>query len=111
MSSIISMMQLKAIHLWNHPAGLKTVHFWAPTMKWGLVLAGIGDMKRSPDRLSVSQNTALTLTGLIWARWSMIVKPKNYLLAAVNLFLMTTGGIQLSRIYLYQRTLKQAGTG
>ncbi|KAG5520112.1 hypothetical protein PMAC_001188 [Pneumocystis sp. 'macacae'] len=65
----------------------------APTMKWGLVLAGIGDMKRSPDRLSVSQNTGstLTLTGLIWARWSMIVKPKNYLLAAVNLFLMITG--------------------
>ncbi|KAG4305128.1 hypothetical protein PORY_001298 [Pneumocystis oryctolagi] len=97
-----SAVQTKLIHLWNHPAGLKTVHFYGTDMsfKWALVLAGIGDMKRSPDRLSVSQNIALTLTGSIWTRWSMIIKPKNYLLAAVNLFLAITGSVQLSRIYL-----------
>ncbi|KAG4301541.1 hypothetical protein PCANB_001813 [Pneumocystis canis] len=106
MAFLINKIQSKIIYLWNHPAGIKTIHFWAPTMKWALVLAGIGDMKRSPDKLSVSQNMALTLTGSIWTRWSLIIRPKNYLLATVNLFLAITGGIQLSRIYLYRRGLK-----
>lgn len=30
--------------------------FWAPLMKWCLVAAGVKDLKRSPEKLSVSQN-------------------------------------------------------
>ncbi|WFD19998.1 acylpyruvate hydrolase [Malassezia caprae] len=37
-------------------------------MKWGLVLAGLGDLARPADKLSVSQNTALAVTGMIWVR-------------------------------------------
>jgi hypothetical protein len=33
---------IKKIIKWEHPAGPKTIHFWAPMMKWGLVGAGIG---------------------------------------------------------------------
>lgn len=110
MSSFASTAKNKFSRFLNHPSGLKTVHFWAPAMKWGLVLAGIGDLKRSSDKLSVSQNIALTLTGSIWTRWSMIIKPKNYLLATVNLFLAITGGIQLLRIYSYRQGLKRAGS-
>ena len=58
----------------NHPAGMivqnllvkfmllstvegpKTVFFWAPLMKWGLVAAGLKDLGRPADKLSVSQN-------------------------------------------------------
>jgi hypothetical protein len=51
----------------------------APIMKWALVIAGISDFTRPAEKLSVSQNVALTCTGLIWTRWCLIIKPKNYL--------------------------------
>ncbi|KAF3942212.1 hypothetical protein ABW19_dt0200218 [Dactylella cylindrospora] len=65
--------------LWNSEVGLKTVHFWAPVMKWGLVIAGISDFYRPAEKLSLTQNLALTATGSIWTRWCLIIKPKNYL--------------------------------
>jgi len=50
-------------------------------MKWAIVLAGISDLARPVEKLSVTQNGALTATGLIWTRWCLIIKPKNYLYA------------------------------
>ncbi|KAH7700586.1 Protein F53F10.3 [Aphelenchoides avenae] len=40
---------------WNHPAGPKTVFFWAPTIKWVLVGAGLADLARPAEKLSVYQ--------------------------------------------------------
>jgi mitochondrial pyruvate carrier 2 len=65
--------------MWDSPVGIKTVHFWAPVMKWALVLAGISDLSRPAEKLSVTQNGALTATGLIWTRWCFVIRPKNYL--------------------------------
>ncbi len=48
-------------------------------MKWGLVIAGISDLGRPAEKLSLTQNAALTATGIIWTRWCLIIKPKNYL--------------------------------
>ncbi|KAF3902408.1 hypothetical protein ABW20_dc0109630 [Dactylellina cionopaga] len=93
--------------LWNSEVGLKTVHFWAPVMKWGLVIAGISDFYRPPEKLSLTQNIALTATGTIWTRWCLIIKPKNYLLAAVNFFLAGVGTVQVSRILMYERQQKK----
>ncbi|OTA56807.1 UPF0041-domain-containing protein [Hypoxylon sp. EC38] len=92
--------------MWNSPVGLKTVHFWAPVMKWALVLAGISDFARPAEKLSVTQNGALTATGLIWTRWCFVITPKNYLLAAVNFFLGCVGITQLTRIALYRASQK-----
>ena len=39
-----------------HGTGPKTVFFWAPMMKWCLVLAGVKDLSRPADKLSMSQN-------------------------------------------------------
>jgi len=94
--------------LWNSPIGVKTVHFWAPVMKWALVIAGIGDFYRPAEKLSLTQNVALTCTGAIWTRWCLIIKPKNYLLAAVNFFLGCVGTVQVSRIFLYRRSVKES---
>jgi len=82
----------------NHPAGPKTVFFWAPLMKWCLVGAGIKDLGRPADKLSVSQNVALAATGFIWVRYSLVIKPVNYSLAAVNFFVGMSGLSQLARI-------------
>ena len=92
--------------MWDSPIGVKTVHFWAPVMKWGLVLAGISDFTRPAESLSLTQNGALTATGIIWTRWCLIIKPKNYLLAAVNFFLGIVGLVQVSRIVMYRRSLE-----
>ena len=37
-------------------SGPKTVFFWAPMMKWCLVAAGLKDLNRPAEKLSVSQN-------------------------------------------------------
>ncbi|KAG6002696.1 hypothetical protein E4U54_000816 [Claviceps lovelessii] len=121
---------------WESEVGVKTVHFWAPVMKWALVLAGVSDFARPAEKLSFTQNFALTCTGLIWTRWCLIIKPKNYLyvlfsvlssslcarepvtydmvglprynsLAAVNFFLGLVGVVQVSRILMYESAKKK----
>ncbi|KAL9108031.1 MAG: hypothetical protein Q9227_007137 [Pyrenula ochraceoflavens] len=47
----------------NSEIGPKTVHFWAPVMKWAIVLAGVSDFFRPAEKLSLTQNLALTATG------------------------------------------------
>ncbi|KAL0956133.1 hypothetical protein HGRIS_002299 [Hohenbuehelia grisea] len=86
----------------NHPAGPRTVFFWAPMMKWCLVAAGLKDLSRPADKLSVSQNVALAATGLIWVRYSLVITPVNYSLAAVNFFVGLSGLTQLGRIANYR---------
>ncbi|KAG8968762.1 Mitochondrial pyruvate carrier 2 [Tulasnella sp. 419] len=94
----------------NHPAGPKTVFFWAPMMKWGLVAAGLKDLGRPAEKLSVSQNFALAATGFIWVRYSFVITPVNYSLAAVNFFVGSTGLGQLYRIWDYRRKNPSAVT-
>lgn len=92
---------------WNHEAGLKTIHFWAPAWKWALVLAGITDYFRPPEKLSLNQSASLAATGMIWSRYSMVVIPKNWVLFSVNIALGITGMLQCIRIINYQQSLKE----
>ncbi|KAK3057227.1 hypothetical protein LTR09_002266 [Extremus antarcticus] len=90
----------------NSEVGPKTVHFWAPIMKWGLVLAGASDFTRPASQLSLTQNMALTCTGAIWTRWCFIIKPRNLFLASVNFLLFLVGATQTTRVLRYQSELK-----
>lgn len=47
--------------------------------QWAIVIAGISDFARPAEKLSLTQNVALTATGLIWTRWCFIIKPRNIL--------------------------------
>ncbi|KAJ3305384.1 Mitochondrial pyruvate carrier 2, partial [Gonapodya sp. JEL0774] len=76
----------------------KTIFFWAPLMKWALVIAGLADAARPPEKLSINQSTALFLTGAIWTRYSTVITPVNYSLMTVNMFVGATGLYQLYRI-------------
>lgn len=91
--------------LWEHEAGPKTVFFWAPAFKWGLVLAGLGDLNRPVETLSVPQSVSLAATGIIWSRYSLVIIPKNYSLFAVNIFVALTSLYQLGRAVKYQQSL------
>ncbi|XP_037542452.1 mitochondrial pyruvate carrier 2b [Nematolebias whitei] len=97
------MLPAKLRPLYNHPAGPKTVFFWAPMFKWGLVMAGLADMTRPADKLSTSQSAVLTATGLIWSRYSLVIIPKNWNLFAVNFFVGSAGASQLYRIWRYKQ--------
>ncbi|KAM9397647.1 mitochondrial pyruvate carrier 2-like [Salvelinus alpinus] len=92
---------------YNHPAGPKTVFFWAPVCKWGLVMAGMADMTRPADKLSLSQSGVLMTTGVIWSRYSLVIIPKNWGLFFVNGFLGLAGANQLVRIWMYQQEVKK----
>lgn len=99
--------------LWNHPAGPQTIFFWAPAFKWGLVIAGLGDLQRPANQLSVGQSSALAVTGVIWTRYSLAITPKNWSLFSVNLFVAITSIYQIARAINFQRqqeALAQAAT-
>ncbi|CAO3649219.1 unnamed protein product [Mucor fragilis] len=95
----------------NSPAGPKTIHFWAPTMKWGLVIAGLGDLQKPADQLSLSQNLSLGVTGLIWTRYGFVIIPKNYMVAAVNFSVFLTGMAQVGRIIYHRQTTQEKKEG
>jgi hypothetical protein len=46
----------------DHPAGPKTIHFWAPAMKWGLVVAGLADLGRPAEKISLGQTICTQIT-------------------------------------------------
>ncbi|KAB1212760.1 Mitochondrial pyruvate carrier 2 [Morella rubra] len=74
-----------------------TVHFWAPTFKWGISIANIADFAKPPEKLSYPQQIAVTATGVIWSRYSTVIIPKNWNLFSVNVAMAATGIYQLSR--------------
>ncbi|XP_039249801.1 uncharacterized protein LOC120327546 [Styela clava] len=91
---------------WNHPAGPKTVHFWSPVVKWGLVIAGMSDFTRPVEALSLNQSLSLAVTGSIWARYCLVIIPKNYFLCSCNVFLGATGITQVARIMIHRSKQK-----
>lgn len=81
----------------SHPAGPMTIFFWAPTTKWFLSANNLMDLNKPTEKISIAQQTALTLTGLIWTRYSFVITPVNYNLALVNIVLGTSSGYHLVR--------------
>ncbi|XP_049807258.1 uncharacterized protein LOC126249628 [Schistocerca nitens] len=96
--------------LWEHPAGPKTIFFWSPFFKWGLVIAGLSDLQRPVETISISQSSALAVTGMIWSRYCLVIIPKNYSLCSVNVFVALTGLYSLSRAIRHQLQLKEKGS-
>ncbi|XP_035720279.1 mitochondrial pyruvate carrier 2-like isoform X2 [Vespa mandarinia] len=84
-------------------SGPQTIFFWAPAVKWGLVIAGLGDLQRPADKISIGQSSSLAVTGVIWTRYSLAITPKNWSLFSVNFFVACTALYQISRAIKYQR--------
>jgi len=81
----------------THPAGPFYIHFWAPNFKWALSINNLLDYDRPVEKISTSMNSALTLTGCLFMRWSFVITPVNYSLFFVNLALATSSGYHLGR--------------
>jgi len=78
-------------------AGPFTVHFWAPMSKWLISGASFLDLDRPTDKVSITQYTALTATGLFFSRYAMLVTPINYMLCSVNVALFGSSAWHLGR--------------
>ena len=78
-------------------SGPFTIFFWAPTSKWLLSGNNLMDLNKPTDKISLAQQTALTCTGVIWARYAMVINPINYNLCIVNLALGLSSGYHLFR--------------
>ena len=74
--------------------------------KWGLVIAGISDLTRPAELLSVEQTLAIGSTGFIYSRFSMVIVPKNYTLLSVNVFVALTQSIQMFRLLRYKNAMR-----
>lgn len=70
------------------------------------MIAGLGDLSRPANQLSIGQSSSLLATGLIWSRYSLVIIPKNYSLFSVNVFVALVQLIQLGRAYNYSLTQK-----
>jgi len=81
----------------EHPAGPFYIHFWAPNFKWALSINNLMDYDRPVEKISLSMNSALTLTGCLFMRWSFVITPVNYSLFFVNLALAGSSGYLLGR--------------
>mmetsp|Transcript_58777 Transcript_58777/g.118058 ORF Transcript_58777/g.118058 Transcript_58777/m.118058 type:complete len:260 (+) Transcript_58777:40-819(+) len=78
-------------------AGPFTTHFWAPMSKWAISGASFMDLNRPTDQVSLAQYTALTLTGLFFSRYGLLVTPVNYTLTSVNIALFGSSSWHLGR--------------
>ncbi|XP_066472482.1 mitochondrial pyruvate carrier 1 [Tiliqua scincoides] len=59
-------------------------HFWGPVANWGLPIAAINDMKKSPEIISGRMTFALCCYSLTFMRFAYKVQPRNWLLFACH---------------------------
>ncbi|XP_076685830.1 mitochondrial pyruvate carrier 2 [Andrena cerasifolii] len=102
MIGVASILPKKIRPIFLHAAGPTTIFFWAPTFKWALVIAGIGDLNRPPNTISLTQTASLMISGAIWSRYSLVITPKNYNLFSVNVFTSLTGMYNFIRGLRYE---------
>ena len=55
------------------------------------------DLNRPTDTISLPQYSALTLTGLFFTRYAILVRPANYMLCSVNIALFGSSSWHLGR--------------
>uniref|UniRef100_A0AAY5KTD3 Mitochondrial pyruvate carrier n=1 Tax=Esox lucius TaxID=8010 RepID=A0AAY5KTD3_ESOLU len=85
-----------------------TSHFWGPVANWGLPIAAISDMKKSPEIISGRMTFALTCYSLLFMRFAYKVQPRNWLLFACHLTNETAQIIQGSRLIKYNMEKKSS---
>merc|ERR1712039_1078473 len=79
------------------PAGPFYIHFWAPNFKWALAMNNLMDYNRPTENISLSMNSALTLSGTIFMRWAFVITPVSYSLFLVNAVIAASSSYHLAR--------------
>lgn len=74
-----------------------TIHPWPPASKLAISGASMLELDRPTDKISLSQYSALTLTGMIFSGYGLVVTPVNYPLTCVNILLFGSSAWHLGR--------------
>ncbi|XP_040285232.1 mitochondrial pyruvate carrier 1 [Bufo bufo] len=86
---------------------LMSTHFWGPVANWGLPIAAINDMKKSPEIISGRMTFALTCYSLLFMRFAYKVQPRNWLLFACHLTNECAQLVQGSRLINFNMSKKE----
>uniref|UniRef100_A0A8I5T702 Mitochondrial pyruvate carrier n=6 Tax=Hominoidea TaxID=314295 RepID=A0A8I5T702_PONAB len=86
--------------------GLPHEHFWGPVANWGLPIAAINDMKKSPEIISGRMTFALCCYSLTFMRFAYKVQPRNWLLFACHATNEVAQLIQGGRLIKHEMTKK-----
>ena len=81
----------------DSPAGPFTIHPWPPMTKLAISGTSLLELNRPTDKISLTQYSALTLTGFIFSFYGLFVTPINYPLTCVNILLFGSSFYHLSR--------------
>jgi mitochondrial pyruvate carrier 2 len=84
-------------NIMTHEAGPFTIFFWAPTSKWAFSYTNLVDLEKPLEKISIPQMSALTLTGILFTRFSFVISPVNYNLAIVNVAMGGSSAYHLMR--------------
>ena len=74
-----------------------TIHPWPPMTKLAISGTSLLELNRPTDKISLSQYSALTVTGALFSRYGLVVTPINYPLTCVNILLFASSFYHLSR--------------
>uniref|UniRef100_A0A3Q1F173 Mitochondrial pyruvate carrier n=1 Tax=Acanthochromis polyacanthus TaxID=80966 RepID=A0A3Q1F173_9TELE len=85
---------------------LMSTHFWGPVANWGLPIAAITDMKKSPEIISGRMTFALCCYSLVFMRFAYKVQPRNWLLFACHMTNESAQLIQASRLIKHKMEKK-----
>uniref|UniRef100_H0ZGQ7 Mitochondrial pyruvate carrier n=2 Tax=Estrildinae TaxID=40155 RepID=H0ZGQ7_TAEGU len=86
--------------------GLPDEHFWGPVANWGLPVAAINDMKKSPEIISGRMTFALCCYSLAFMRFAYKVQPRNWLLFACHFTNEVAQLVQGGRLIKYRMEKK-----
>ncbi|KAM0754771.1 brain protein 44-like protein-like protein [Meredithblackwellia eburnea MCA 4105] len=78
-----------------------STHFWGPLANWGLPLAAIADLNKSPEFISGPMTIALSSYSMVFMRFAWRVQPRNYLLFACHFTNATAQLTQGARFLQY----------
>ncbi len=99
-----------AFTAWVHSSnGPKTTHFWGPVANWGLVLAGLLDMKKPAEAISLNMTGVLCAYSALFMRFAWMVVPRNYILLSCHVCNISVQGYQLSRALEHKWSVERAG--
>ncbi|ANQ09621.1 Uncharacterized protein PCOAH_00041790 [Plasmodium coatneyi] len=92
----------------NVKSNVFSIMFWAPLANWGFVLAGCNDLKKLPMFVSEKMTAVLAVYSLLFMRYSLAIKPKNYLLFSCHATNTVVQSILLFRKLKYEAENKKA---
>ncbi|KAK0747400.1 hypothetical protein B0T21DRAFT_379461 [Apiosordaria backusii] len=71
-----------------------STHFWGPASNFTIPLAAVADTQKSPDLISGKMTGALIVYAFTFMRFSVAIRPKNYLLFGCHSVNATAQSIQ-----------------